>query len=210
MITTHTKETLIAFEERVRQAWEAGELPSLLHLSGGNEDDLLEIFQHIRPQDWIFVSHRAHYHALLKGMSEDVLMENIRSDRSMFTFSRELRIYQSAILGGCCGIATGVAQAIKDRGEDAHVWLFQGDGASDNGRLYEALMYATGHDLPITFIVENNGIQVDTTIAVRRGPNRRFFKMESPNLVEYKFTPRWPHAGSGCKTQITFKRTTPL
>lgn len=207
MITTHTKESLIAFEEKIRQAWEAGELPSLIHLCGGNEDALLSIFQDIRPQDWIFTSHRAHYHCLLKGMPEDVLEMNIRADRSMFCYSKELRTYQSAILGGCCGIATGVAKAIQDSGEDAHVFCFLGDGAADNGHLYEALIYATGHRLPVTFVLEDNGRQVDTTIEARRGPHWLDFVMESQHLRRYQYEPRWPHAGSGCKHQITFERT---
>lgn len=200
----------MAFEEKVRLEWEGGELPSLLHLSGGNEDQLIEIFQNIRPQDWCFTSHRSHYHCLLKGMSEDELMENIRSDRSMFSYSKSLRIYQSAILGGCCGIATGVAKAIQDSGEDAHVFCFIGDGSFDNGHAYEALLYATGHRLPLTIIVECNNRQVDTTIEERRGPHWLDFVMESPNLRRYQYEPRWPHGGSGCAHHIQFKRTHPL
>jgi TPP-dependent pyruvate/acetoin dehydrogenase alpha subunit len=210
MITSHTRESLKAFEEKIRLAWEAGELPSLIHLCGGNEDQLLEIFQHIRPQDWIFTSHRAHYHCLLKGMPEDELEAFIRSDRSMFAYSRELRIYQSAILGGCCGIATGVAKAIQQNGEDAHVYCFIGDGAVDNGHLYEALNYATGHRLPVTFVIEDNDRQVDTSIESRRGPHWLDFVMESPNLIRYQYESRWPHGGSGCAHQITFQRQHPL
>jgi TPP-dependent pyruvate/acetoin dehydrogenase alpha subunit len=210
MITNHTRESLMAFEAKVVEAWEAGELPSLLHISGGNEDQLLEIFQEIREQDWIFNSHRSHYHCLLKGMSEDELMESIRNDRSMFSYSRKLHIYQSAILGGNCGIAVGVAKAIQDSGEDAHVWCFLGDGAADAGPIYEALLYATGHRLPITFIIECNDRQVDTTIEQRRGPHWLDFVMESPNLRRYQYEARWMHAGSGCSHQITFKRTHPL
>jgi len=210
MITQYTRESLMAFEVKVVQEWEAGELPSLLHVCGGNEDQLIEIFQNIREQDWIFTSHRAHYHNLLKGMSEDELMENIRNDRSMFCYSQKLRIYQSAILGGNCGIAVGVAKAIQNSGEDAHVYVFIGDGAADNGCLYEALVYATGHRLPITFIIEDNGRQVDTTIEQRRGPHWLDFVMESPNLRRYQYEARWPHGGSGCAHQIKFKRTHPL
>lgn len=136
-------------------------------------------------------------------------MENIRADRSMFNFSKELRIYQSAILAGNCGIAVGVAMAIKERGEDAHVYCFLGDGAEENGHFYEAVLYATGHDLPVTFIIEDNAIQVDTAKLQRRGTERGFLDYE-PCVIRYHYTPRWPHAGSGSKHQITFKRTHPL
>jgi pyruvate dehydrogenase E1 component alpha subunit len=210
MITTHTRESLMAFEEKVKNWWEAGELPSLLHLCGGNEHQLLEVFRDIRENDWVFLSHRGHYHALLKGMPEYELEAFIRTDRSMFIFDRKSRIYQSAILGGCIGIATGVAVANKSAGNDDHVWCFIGDGAADNGHLYEAALYATGHELPITFIIENNWRQVDTGIETRRGQSYSAFNMSAPCLQEYFYEPRWPHAGSGCSNQIEFKRKTPL
>jgi TPP-dependent pyruvate/acetoin dehydrogenase alpha subunit len=205
----HTVESLMVFEERVKDAWEAGELPSLIHLCSGNEQQLLDIFADIRPQDWIFVSHRAHFHCLLKGMPEETLMENIRADRSMFNYSRELRIFQSAILAGNCGIAVGVAMAIKERGEDAHVHVFIGDGAEESGHFYEAVLYASGQDLPVTFIIEDNAIQVDTPKLARRGMTRGLLDTE-PSVRRYHYTPRWPHAGSGSKHQITFNRTHPL
>lgn len=206
----HIRESLIAFEDKIRFLWEAGELPSLIHLCGGNEGQLLDIFSEVQEHDWIFVSHRAHYHVLLKGMPEAELEAHIRADHSMFLFDAERRIYQSAILGGCCGIATGVAQAIKDAGGKERVWCFLGDGAADNGHLYEAAMYSTGHELPITFVIENNHKQVDTPLDVRRGEHHWRFKMVAPCVREYHFTPRWPHAGSGCAHQIDFKRKTPL
>jgi TPP-dependent pyruvate/acetoin dehydrogenase alpha subunit len=210
MITNHNRESLIAFEDRVRQSWESGDLPSLTHLCGGCEGQLLNIFQVIRPQDWIFISHRGHYHCLLKGMSEGQLMENIRNDFSMFCYSRELRIYQSAILGGTVGIAVGVAKATADSGEDAHVYVFMGDGAEEGGALHPAALYATGHRLPITFIVEDNDRQVDTSKQTRRGERSEWCQLTAPCIVRYSYKPTWPHAGSGCKHQITFKRTTPL
>lgn len=206
MITAHTRESLMAFERKIQLAWEAGELPSLIHLCGGNEDQLLEIFRDVRPNDWVFMSHRGHYHALLKGLPEDELEQFIRRDSSMFIFSKEHRIYQSAILGGCCGIAVGVAKAIQESGEDAHVWCFLGDGAADNGHLYEALLYVTGHRLPVTFVIEDNDRQVDTSIESRRGPHWLDFAMEAPCLCRYQYEARWPHGGSGCAHLIDFKR----
>jgi pyruvate dehydrogenase E1 component alpha subunit len=210
----HTKESLIAFEQKVVEAWEQGELPSLTHICSGNETHLLEIFQDIRPQDWIFTNHRAHYHCLLKGMSEEQLMENIRNDMSMFSYSRELKIYQSAILGGCCGIAVGVAKAIQESGKDEWVHCFVGDGGSENGALHSAAMYVEGHRLPCTFHLEDNDRQVDTSKLVRRGGGWSkvvAYEPPWPSCVwRYEYKSLYPHAGSGCSHQITFKRTTPL
>jgi pyruvate dehydrogenase E1 component alpha subunit len=206
----HTKESLIAFEENIKKLWEMGKLPSLLHLCGGNEDELIEIFKEIEPHDYIFTSHRAHYHCLLKGLSESRLHNYIMDDRSMFVFDKELRIYQSAILGGCCAIATGVAAAIKRDGGKEKVWCFLGDGAYENGHLFESALYTTGHELPCTFVVENNNRQVDTSIIERRGLNSLSFSMTAPCIREYHYMADWPHAGSGCKSMITFERITPL
>lgn len=206
MITNHTKKSLIEFENGVKRAWEEGMLPSLIHLCGGNEEQLLEIFSEIRPQDWVFASHRAHYHALLKGIPEWEVVGRISRDLSMFIFDKDRRFYQSAILAGNCGIAVGVAMAIKEIGEDAHVHCFLGDGAEENGHFYEAVLYASGHDLPVTFIIEDNRIQVDTPQLVRRGMERGLLDRE-PCVKRYTYTPTYPHAGSGCAHKITFKRT---
>ena len=58
------REQLIAFEHRIKALWEEGELRYLLHLCGGNEDQLIEIFSRMKEGDWIFSTHRSHYHAL--------------------------------------------------------------------------------------------------------------------------------------------------
>lgn len=209
MITNHTKETLIGFENEMKRLWESGSLPSLVHLCGGNEEQLLDIFSEIRPQDWVFASHRAHYHALLKGIPEYEVEKFILSDRSMFIFDKERRFYQSAILAGNCGIAVGVAMTIKESGEDAHVHCFLGDGAEENGHFYEAVLYASGHDLPVTFHIEDNRIQVDTPQLVRRGMERGLLDRE-PCVKRYHYTPTYPHAGSGCAHKIEFQRLHPL
>lgn len=200
----HTKESLIAFEERVKNAWEDGQLPYLLHLCGGNEDQLLRVFEDIEKGDWIFVSHRNHYHSLLAGIPEEKVFQNICEGGSMFSYSREHRVFSSAILAGNCGIAVGVAIALKAAGSKNGVWCFLGDGAEENGAFYEAVLYATGHDLPITFVIEDNGMQVDTPQELRRGMAQGLLD-SWPCVQRYRYTPRWPHAGSGCKTHITFK-----
>lgn len=66
----HTRESLMAFEQRVERSWAEGNLPCLLHLAGGEEEILLDIFKHVNEGDWIFGSHRSHYIALFAGMTE--------------------------------------------------------------------------------------------------------------------------------------------
>jgi pyruvate dehydrogenase E1 component alpha subunit len=197
-----TADTLIQFENTVKEQWENGELPYLLHLSGGNEEQLLEIFKEYQSGDWVFSSHRNHYHYLLAGGSPERLMNLIRAGRSMFVFDHTINFLTSSVLAGTCCIAAGVASALKAQGSKNKVWCFLGDGAEDQGHFYEAVCYVTGAQLPCTFIVEDNDRSVDTGRVARDR-----FQIEWPFCVKrYHYVPTYPHAGSGCKHTITFKR----
>jgi len=202
-----TSQDLIAFETRIRDHFAAGALPCLIHLSGGNETQLLDIFSRIRPQDWVFSTHRNHYHALLKGIPADHLEAEILAGRSMFIYSREHNFLTSSILAGTCCIAAGVAWEIRNAAPCAtsdpatvpHVYCFLGDGAEEEGHYYEAALFAEANDLPITFIIEDNARQVDTTKSERRrteypvsGPLDHFACVE-----RYHYTPTYPHGGAG-------------
>lgn len=200
-----TKTDLIAFENRIRAHWQAGELPCLLHLCGGNEDQLIALFSEIRPQDWVLSGHRNHYHALLKGIPPDVLEASILRGDSMFTFSAEHRFLSSAILAGLCGTANGLAWAMREAGEDSRVWCFLGDGAEEEGHFYEAALFADIHTLPVKFVIEDNDRQVDTSKRERgRKPRNGMPKIGAESLAwqfacveRYFYIPTYPHAGDG-------------
>lgn len=196
-----TKEELIAFERDIADLWERGDLPFLIHLAGGNEDDLIAIFEDVKDGDWVLASHRNHFHYLLAGGSEADLEQKIRGGKSMFIFDKRINFMSSAILGGMCGIAAGLALAIKLRGGTERVWCFLGDGAADNGHLCEAAQYIYSTDLPCVFVVEDN----DRSCGVnrhQRGTNR--WVTMPPCVIRYRYTATWPHAGSGCQHKITF------
>lgn len=209
MLHNYTPESLIAFEDKVQSLWRAGELPSLLHLCGGNENQLIDIFDEAEEGDWFFFSHRNHYHSILAGIPEAQVIDEIKADRSMFRFSRKHRVFSSAILAGNCGIAVGVGMALKAAGSKNRVWCFLGDGAEEQGHFYEAVMFVSGHNLPVEFIIEDNAFQVDTPKELRRGMGRGLLSHE-PSVRRYHYTSRYPHAGDGIPAQITFKRTHPL
>jgi TPP-dependent pyruvate/acetoin dehydrogenase alpha subunit len=200
----HTPQSLVAFENRIRDLFEQGELPFLLHLAGGNERQLVEIFAEIQEGDWVFSNHRAHFHALLAGIPESRVEQLIRDGRSMFIFDRSRNFVTSAILAGTCGIAAGVALALKQAGSTARVWCFLGDGAEDSGHAYEAIRFVDSHELPCTFIIEDNDRQVDTPFKDRWGTSLRF-DWRSDHVIRYRYTPTYPHAGRGAGPTITFK-----
>lgn len=199
-----TSEQLIKFEDKVKELFEQGELPFLMHLCGGNERQLIDIFEKINKGDYIFSTHRSHYHYLLAGGLDEILLEKIKNGDSMFVFDKKLNFLSSSIVAGAPCIATGVALALKNKKSNKHVWCFVGDGAEDEGHFYEAVRYVDGWDLPCTFIIEDNNRSVDTEKKDRYGKS----VITWPKCVKrYEYKPTYPHAGSGCNFTIKFKNT---
>ena len=199
---------LKGFEQKISQHWEEGDLPFLLHLSGGNEDFLVDLFDsQIKEGDWILSTHRNHHHALLSGISENKLQDLILRGKSMFVFDGERNFLTSSILAGMCCIGTGIAWALKKEKSNSRVWCFLGDGAEEQGHFYEAVMMTEAHQLPCTFIIEDNNRSVDTSLE-ERNPSK--FRMNWPNCVlRNYYTSIYPHAGNGTKKLIKFKPIKP-
>ena len=187
-----TKEELIAFEDHIGDLYMDNQLPFLFHLSGGNEDQLIDIFKDIKEGDYVISSHRNHYHALLHGIPPDVVEDRIKNGRSMFIYDRERNFFVSAIIGGTPAIAAGIAWALKRHGSDQKVWCFVGDGTEDNGHLSEAVRYADGFDLPCTFIIESNDRSCEASNADRWG-NAGHPTWDSSRVIKYYYEPTYPH-----------------
>ena len=174
--------------------FEAKRIGFPLHLSGGNENQLIKIFKDVKKEDYIFSTHRSHYHYLLKGGSEKELEKKIKDGKSMSLFDKKLNFLTSSIVAGVPSIAVGVAWALKQKGSNSHVWCFVGDAAEGLGHTYEAIRYADGWKLPITFVVEDNNMSVETPGEARYGNNH----MKWPKCVKrYSYNRIYPHVGSG-------------
>jgi pyruvate dehydrogenase E1 component alpha subunit len=188
------KAGLIQFERKMADHWESGKVKGPIHLSGGNEDELIEIFKYVKKTDWVFSTWRSHYHALLKGIPSEWLEDEILAGRSITIVSEEHRFYSSAIVGAIIPIATGVALANKRDGKDDKVWCFIGDMAFETGGFYEMHKYAQRYDLPIRFVVEDNGVSTNTpTEETWNG-----IKREVPDdVIWYNYKKEWPHYGTG-------------
>ena len=65
-----TKQELIDFETSIKENYEDGNIPAPIHLSKKNEEHLIEIFQYVHQDDWVFSAWRNHYHALLHGFQK--------------------------------------------------------------------------------------------------------------------------------------------
>jgi TPP-dependent pyruvate/acetoin dehydrogenase alpha subunit len=191
--TGYTKQQLIDFEELIVKHWEDAKIRGPVHLSNGNEDQLLEIFKRIKTTDWVFSTWRSHYHAMLKGISLDWLEQQILAGKSITICNMEERFYSSAIVTATLPIALGVAQGIKKSGSTDKVWCFIGDMCFETGIFYEVHKYARNFDLPLYFVVEDNGISTYTPTEATWNVKR-----DIPNdVVHYSYKSRFPHYGSG-------------
>lgn len=157
-----TKQDLINFTEDIKICFNDKQILTPVHLNGGNEDALIEIFKDIRPQDWVFCTHRNSYHFILKTGDMELAKKEIFAGHSMHLCSKEHRVFSSAIVGGCSSIALGVALSIKLKGLDEKVYCFVGDMGARTGIFYESVRYAEGFDLPILYVVEDNKFSVMT------------------------------------------------
>lgn len=196
METHITKEFLIDFEKQVAAKYEQGLIHSPIHLSSGNEDQLIEIFKDIKRTDLICSAWRSHYHALLHGIPPDELMRQILAGKSMSINSVDPWFYSSSIAGGILPIAVGLGMAIRQKLEMREVWCFVGDMTAETGIFYEAVKYSNNFHLPVFFVIEDNGRSVSTnTESAWRGID--YNTTDRPNTIRYKYELTWPHHGSG-------------
>jgi pyruvate dehydrogenase E1 component alpha subunit len=199
------KNELIAVEDYLREVWEAGNIHNPHHFCGGNEDQLIEYFERVKPDDWVFSTWRNAYHYLLKtGDVEFLLNKIIIENNSMHIIDIPRKFIASAIVGGNVAMAVGTAYAIKLRGGTEHVHCFIGDGSCDQGWTTEALRYAIGQDLPITFIVENNNRSVCTDIKTRWGDKDTFMEgmRFAKKVYYYEYEAVYPHVGTHKRIQF--------
>jgi pyruvate dehydrogenase E1 component alpha subunit len=179
---------LVAFENKVAAAFESRKIRAPVHLVGGNEEQVIAIFNDIKRTDWVLSTWRSHYHALLHGVPEKRVFDQIIAGRSMALHFPEYRFMTSAIMGGMLPIACGLAAAGN------RVWCFVGDMAATSGMFHEATQYAQGHNLPVKFVVEDNGLSTNTPTQQSWKPSGQFAGWVS---LSYKYQRTRPHCGSG-------------
>ena len=189
-----TKEDLIQFEDDIIKEWEGGNIRGPIHLSNGNEEQLIKVFSKIGIDDWVFSTWRSHYHALLHGVDPSDLKQKILEGKSITIVDKESKFYASAIVTGTLPIALGVAKALKMKGSDEKVWVFVGDMAFETGIFYEVHKYARNYDLPLYVVVEDNGVSTNTpTLDTLNGIQREI----PQDVIYYQYKSKYPHYGTG-------------
>jgi pyruvate dehydrogenase E1 component alpha subunit len=197
-----TKEQLVDFETDIANCFNNAMIKAPVHLYDGNEEQMINIFKNVEPEDWIFCSWRSHYQCLLKGVPQEQLKQDILDGKSITLCYPEYNVYSSAIVTGNIPIATGTALDIKRKGGTNHVWCFVGDMTSETGTFFENWKYAVNHNLPITFVIENNGKSVCTETHKVWNTDELYFAKETRKIIYYEYQTKYPHAGAGARIQF--------
>jgi TPP-dependent pyruvate/acetoin dehydrogenase alpha subunit len=206
------KETLIRFESEIGELFNLGKIRAPIHLYHGNEDFMIDVFKDIDiVNDWVCCTWRNHYQALLKGIPEKTLKENIMKGKSMVMTMPEHKFICSSIVGGIPSIAAGLALSIKIQNTNGRVWCWVGDMSAETGAFHEAYKYSVNHDLPITFVIEDNRKSVCTPTPTVWGRDIPYY-LDSPycggilkqkNLYYYRYdNTKYPHAGAGMRVKF--------
>src|SRR5262245_62129243 len=143
-----TVDELKSFEVEAAEYFAAGAIFSPVHFSGGNEEQLIEVFKHIPRTAWVFSTWRSHFHALLHGVPREKVMEAILDGKSMNLNFPEYRFFSSAIVGGTLPIACGVAAT------GCEVFCFVGDMTASLGFFQDAKQFSEGQKLQVCFVIE--------------------------------------------------------
>lgn len=156
---------------------EVREMHTPLHLCCGQEAVAVGVCGQLEKEDVIFSNHRSHGHYLAKGGSLNQMIAELFSKEtgccrgkggSMHLVDREAGVALcSSIVAGNVPIATGYAMGFRQRGEAHAAVSFFGDGASEEGAVYESVCFAKIHRLPIVYVCENNLYAVSTGYDVR-------------------------------------------
>lgn len=160
------------FEERLHIENRTGEIAGFTHLYAGQEAVAVGVCENLDERDYIISTHRGHGHCLARGCDPRGMMHEIygRADGlckgrggSMHIADLEKGMLgANGIVGGGQPIALGAALACAMRGDGSVALSFTGDGASNQGTVFEAMNMAVVLKAPKVFIFENNGYSEHT------------------------------------------------
>jgi pyruvate dehydrogenase E1 component alpha subunit len=162
------------FEERAAQGYTQAKIGGYCHLNLGEEATVVGLLAGMRPTDYLFTNYREHGYALAKGIEPGRVMAELYGRTtgtskgwggSMHLFDAQARLLGGyGIVGGQVPLATGAALAVAHRGEDDVVVCQMGDGTTNIGAFHESLNIAALWNLPIVYLVVNNGLGMGTTV----------------------------------------------
>lgn len=169
-----TMRTIREFEERLHVDFARGDIPGFVHLYAGEEAAATGIMFHLNDQDRIASTHRGHGHCIAKGVDVSEMMAEIYGkvtgacrgkggSMHIADLSKGM-MGANGILGAGAPLACGAGLAAKFQGNGGVGISFVGDGASNQGMFLESLNLAAVWNLPVVFVVENNGYAESTSV----------------------------------------------
>ncbi len=160
------------FEEKSAEMYARGNIGGFLHLYIGEEAVAVGVVSALQPQDYLVTHYRDHGYALARGSPPGRVMAELFGKAtgvsrgkggSMHLFDVPRGMWGGyAIVAGHVPLAVGLALAAKRKGENRVVTCFFGDGAINQGVLFEAMNMASLWKLPVLFLIENNGYGMGT------------------------------------------------
>ena len=163
------------FEEKAGQLYGLGLIGGFCHLYIGQEAVAVGIQSALKPgKDSVITGYRDHGHMLAYGIDPNVIMAELTGREagisrgkggSMHMFSVEHKFYGGhGIVGAQVSLGTGLAFAHKYRGDGGIAMAYFGDGAANQGQVYESFNMAELWKLPIIFVIENNQYAMGTSV----------------------------------------------
>ena len=163
------------FEEKAGQLYGMGFIGGFCHLYIGQEAVVTGMQMALKDGDQVITGYRDHGHMLACGMEARGVMAELTGRRdgyshgkggSMHMFSKEKNFYGGhGIVGGQVSLGTGLGFANKYRGNDNVSLAYFGDGAANQGQVYESFNMAALWKLPVIYIIENNRYAMGTSTA---------------------------------------------
>jgi pyruvate dehydrogenase E1 component alpha subunit len=162
------------FEERAGQLYGMGLIGGFCHLYIGQEAIAVGVQAAQQPGDQVITGYREHGHMLACGMDPKEVMAELTGRASgsshgkggsMHMFSTEAAFYGGhGIVGAQVSLGTGIAMANRYRGDNKVCFTYFGDGAANQGQVYESFNMAQLWDLPVVYVIENNQYAMGTSI----------------------------------------------
>jgi pyruvate dehydrogenase E1 component alpha subunit len=162
------------FEEKAGQLYGMGAIGGFCHLYIGQEAIVVGMQMALKKGDQVITGYRDHGHMLACGMEAKGVMAELTGRRggyskgkggSMHMFSKEQNFYGGhGIVGAQVSLGTGLAFANRYRGNDFVSLAYFGDGASNQGQVYESFNMAELWKLPVIYIIENNRYAMGTSV----------------------------------------------
>lgn len=167
--------TIREFEERVHKEFATGQIPGFVHLYAGEETSAIGVCMQLNGADYITSTHRGHGHCIGKGCDVEGMMKEIYGRQGGLCKGKGGSMHiadvgkgmlgANGIVGGGPPLACGAALAAKQRKTGGVAVAFFGDGGFNQGTTLESMNFASVYQLPVFFVLEDNGYAETTASA---------------------------------------------